>query len=31
MDFWLKDCKIVPENIEISICIEDGKIRSFKK
>ena len=31
MDFWLKDCKIVPENIEISICIEDGKIKSLKK
>ena len=31
MDFWLKDCKIVPENIEVSISIEDGKIISLKK
>ena len=31
MDFWLKDCKIVPENREISIGIEDGKIVSLKK
>jgi dihydroorotase len=31
MDFWLKDCKIVPENIEVSIKIENGKIISLKK
>jgi dihydroorotase len=31
MDFWLKDCKMVPENIDVSISIEDGKIISLKK
>lgn len=30
-DFWLKDCKIVPENRIISIGIEEGKISSIKK
>jgi len=30
-DFWLKDCKIVPENRLISVGIEDGKIVSLKK
>lgn len=30
-DIWLKNCKIVPENIECAIGIEYGKITSFKK
>lgn len=31
VDLWLKDAKIVPENIIVSIGIEDGKIVSLKK
>jgi dihydroorotase len=31
IDLCLKNCKIVPENIECSIGIENGKIVSFKK
>jgi dihydroorotase len=31
VDLWLKDGKIVPENIVISLGIEDGKIVSLKK
>lgn len=30
-DLWLKDCKIVPENIVVSIKIADGKIEDIKK
>ncbi len=31
VDFWLKDCKLVPENMLVSIGIEDGKIAALKK
>lgn len=31
MDFWIKNAKIVPQNMEISIGIENGKIASIKK
>lgn len=30
-DLWLKDCKIVPENLIVSIKITEGKIESIKK
>ncbi len=30
-DIWLKNCKIVPENREYAIGIENGKITSLKK
>lgn len=31
VDFWLKDVKLVPENMLISIGIEGGKIAALKK
>lgn len=31
VDLWLKDAKIVPENMLVSIGIEDGKITALKK
>lgn len=31
VDLWLKDAKIVPENMIVSLGIEDGKIAALKK
>lgn len=31
VNFWIKDCKILPENMEISLGIQDGKILDIKK